>query len=188
MRPAVGDHVAGIGIKQTVDFDFERNPCDKAGADDLLLSRHEHGIELIRLKAGDDLSGLDILRLERAVAFEDLRMLRLIERQLTGEPSIDVSADQKRLRRRRCVLSAKLSQRGRFAFLKGFELCGAHIGHVHFRRIIILRRNRRKVHYCTSSVSVAASSDGTGCSSCDAAAAVAASLRFCAHSAQSGTP
>ena len=52
---------------------------------------------LVRLKAGDDLSGLDILRLERAVAFEDLRMLRLIERQLTGEPSIDVSADQKRL-------------------------------------------------------------------------------------------
>ena len=49
------------------------------------------------MKAGDDLSGLDILRLERAVAFEDLRMLRLVERQLAGKPGVDLSADQKSL-------------------------------------------------------------------------------------------
>ena len=28
VRPAVADHVAGIGIKQTVDLDFERNTSD----------------------------------------------------------------------------------------------------------------------------------------------------------------
>lgn len=73
VRPAVGDHIAGIGVKQAVDLNFEGNIGDNAGADDLLLSRHEHGIELVRLKAGDDLSGLDVLRFERAVALEDLR-------------------------------------------------------------------------------------------------------------------
>ena len=97
MRPAVGDHIAGIGVKQAVDLNFERNIGDNTGADDLLLSRHEHGIELVRLKAGDDLSGFDVLRFERTVTLEDLRMLCLVERQLAGKPGVDISADQKSL-------------------------------------------------------------------------------------------
>ena len=28
VRPAVGDHIAGIGVEQAVDLDFERNTSD----------------------------------------------------------------------------------------------------------------------------------------------------------------
>ena len=197
IRKFCDDLCTGIRIQQTVNLDLKGNAGNRTGTDDLLFAGHEQGIEIICLQTGNDLGGLDVLGLQRSIPLEDLRMLRLVERQLTGEPCVNIAADQQSRGGRGTIFPLQFCQRRRFAPLEGLKLRGAHIGHIHFRRVIILRSDNRKGHYSTSPVSgstVKFSGELSCCTSaafsvsCCISAAAAASLRFWAQAAHRGTP
>ena len=143
IRETLHNGFAGVAIQQAVDFDFERYTGNLAGTDDLLFAGHQKHIQLIRLHTHNYLGSPEIFSLQCTVPLEDLRVLCLIKGQLPGKPCVNVAADQKGRGGRGMVLPLQLRQRRRFTFLESLKLRGAHVGHVHFRRVIILSRNNR---------------------------------------------
>ena len=144
---------AGVAIQQAVDFDLEWNAGNQTRPDHLFLPGHQHGVEFIGLHPGNDLLGFEVFSLQGSIPLEQFRVLGLIDRQFSGEPGIDVTAHQQGLGGGLYPLTPQLRQGRRLAFGKGFELSGAHIGHVDFRIVIVLSGNHRKAHYSTSSPS-----------------------------------
>ena len=56
-----------------------------------------------------------------------------------SDTGIGIPADQQSRGGRGTIFPLQFCQRRRFAPLEGLKLRGAHVGHVHFRRVIILR-------------------------------------------------
>ena len=117
----------------TFRSDFEGDARDGACLDDLFPPGHQHGVQLVRFHAGNDVIGVLKLRLEASIALEQFQVLCFEDIQCALEMSVDIRANKHGHRGWTNIVTQNLCQRRSLASLEGLELRRTHVGHLHLR-------------------------------------------------------